>query len=359
MQHQRHWKTVYSPLLLVMLVLSMFAYAEQHSATAATSAPPATPPVVAKPNAITWKMHSGLSPNSFYTRSWNAFAQEALKRTDGQLAITVYPSSVLGFTQPNTLTALRDNIVPIAEISSSISEGLMPEFKEISVFYLFESADKETQAYAAIRADMEKIILAKYKVKILATCIGASTEMYLKKRVTSLDDLKGVKIRTAGAAMSKQAQMLGMVPTTIDSKEVGMALERGMVEGMYTSLQGFNDDKFYQYLKVANMVHQSYVKMFIGVNVDSFQRLPATLQTQLAATGAWLEEEGYNKIRDDDMAAAQKNLRAEGVEFFTPPAAVLSAMKDVGRKLLDENAAQAGAAAQDRLARMLRAAGLK
>ncbi len=359
MKHQRRSKTVYSSILLAVLVLSMFAYTGQQSATAATSTPAATTPVVAKPNAITWKMHSGFSPNQFYTRSWNAFAQEVLKRTDGQLAITVYPSSVLGFTQPNTLTALRDNIVPIAEISSSISEGLMPEFKEISVFYLFESADKEAKAYAAIRSDMEKMILAKYKVKILATCIGASTEMFLKKRAHSLDDLKGVKIRTAGAAMARQAQMLGMVPTTIDSKEVGMALERGMVEGMYTSLQGFNDDKFYQYLKVTNMVHQSYVKMFIGVNIDSFQSLPATLQTHLAATGAWLEKEGYNKIRDDDLAMAQKNLATEGVEFFTPPAAVLSAMKDVGRKLLDQNAAQAGAAAQERLARMLVAAGLK
>jgi TRAP-type C4-dicarboxylate transport system substrate-binding protein len=318
-----------------------------------------TKAVTAKPNAITWKMHSGFSPNQFYTRAWNAFAQEVLKRTDGQLAITVYPSSVLGFAQPNTLTALRDNIVPIAEISASISEGLMPELKEISVFYLFDSPDKEMKAYAAIRADMEKMILAKYKVKILATCIGASTEMFLKKKINTVDDMKGIKIRTAGATMANQAKMLGMVPTTIDSKEVGMSLERGMVDGMYTSLPGFNDDKFYQYVKVANMVHQSYVKMFIGVNADAFNGLPANVQTQLLAAAAWLEKEGYNKIRDDDLAVAQKNLTAQGVEFHTPPAAVLNAMKDVGHKLLDENAEKAGPDALARLAKMLNAAGVK
>jgi TRAP-type C4-dicarboxylate transport system substrate-binding protein len=334
---------------MVVLILSAFL---AFSASALMAAD-------AKPNAITWKMHSGFSPNQFYTRAWNVFAQEVLKRTDGQLAITVYPSSVLGFTQPNTLTALRDIIVPIAEISSSISEGLMPELKEISVFYLFDSPDKEMKAYSAIRADMEKMILAKYKVKILATCIGASTEMFLKKKVNTLDDLKGVKIRTAGAAMANQAKMLGMVPTTIDSKEVGMSLERGMVDGMYTSLPGFNDDKFYQYVKVANIVHQSYVKMFIGVNADAFNGLPANVQTQLLAAAAWLEKEGYNKVRDDDLAVAQKNLVTQGVEFFTPPAAVLAAMKDVGRKLLDQNAAQAGAGAPERLAKMLTAAGVK
>jgi TRAP-type transport system periplasmic protein len=333
----------------VVLILGAFLVFSTSAAIAAD----------AKPNAITWKMHSGFSPNQFYTRAWNAFAQEVLKRTDGQLAITVYPSSVLGFTQPNTLTALRDNIVPIAEISSSISEGLMPELKEISVFYLFDNPDMETKAYAAIRADMEKLILAKYKVKILATCIGASTEMFLKKKINTVDDLKGVKIRTAGAAMANQAKMLGMVPTTIDSKEVGMSLERGMVDGMYTSLPGFNDDKFYQYVKVANIVHQSYVKMFIGVNADAFSGLPANVQTQLLAAAAWLEKEGYNKVRDDDLAVAEKNLKAQGVEFFTPPAAVLTAMKDVGRKLLDQNAAQAGPAAQERLAKMLNAAGVK
>lgn len=331
----------------------LFSFSAAVGFTAETKA------VTAKPNAIAWKMHSGFSPNQFYTRAWNAFAQEALKRTDGQLAITVYPSSVLGFPQPNTLTALRDNIVPIAEISSSISEGLMPELKELSVFYLFDSPEKEAKAYAAIRADMEKLILAKYKVKILATCIGASTEMFLKKKISTVDDMKGIKIRTAGAAMANQAKMLGMVPTTIDSKEVGMSLERGMVDGMYTSLSGFNDDKFYQYVKVANIVHQSYVKMFIGVNADAFNGLPANVQTQLLAAAAWLEKEGYNKVRDDDLAVAQKSLTANGVEFFTPPAAVMAAMKDVGRKLLDQNAAQAGPDAQARLAKMLSAAGVK
>ena len=125
---------------LAVLILGTFLV---FSASAAIAAD-------AKPNAITWKMHSGFSPNQFYTRAWNAFAQEVLKRTDGQLAITVYPSSVLGFTQPNTLTALRDNIVPIAEISSSISEGLMPELKEISVFYLFDNAGKGSQG---VRSD--------------------------------------------------------------------------------------------------------------------------------------------------------------------------------------------------------------
>ncbi|MDA8125597.1 MAG: TRAP transporter substrate-binding protein DctP [Deltaproteobacteria bacterium] len=316
-------------------------------------------PVTAKPNAITWKMHSGFSPNQFYTRAWNAFAQEVLKRTNGELVITVYPSSVLGFTQPNTLTALRDQIVPIAEISASISEGLMPELKEISVFYLFDTPEKEAKAYAAVRADMEKVFLAKYKVKILATCIGAPTEMFTKKKIDSLDDMKGLKIRTAGAAMANQAKMLGMVPTTIDSKEVGMALERSMVDGLYTSLQGFNDDKFYQYVKVANMVHQSHVKMFIGVNADAFNKLPPAIQTQVQAAAAWLEKEGYNKVRDDDAAIAKKNLAASGVEFFTPPAAVLNAMREVGRKLLDENAAKAGPEAQARLAKMLSAAGVK
>ena len=334
---------------LAVLILGTFLI---FSASAAIAAD-------AKPNTITWKMHSGLSPMHFYTRSWNAFAQEVLKRTDGQLAITVYPSSVLGFTQSNVLTAIRDNIVPIGEISASISEGLMPELKEISFYYQFDSPEKEFKAYNAIRPEMEKLLLSKYKVKVLATCIGASTEMFLKKKVNSMEDMKGVKIRTAGAAMAAQAKMLGMVPTTIDSKEVGMSLERGMVDGMYTSLPGFNDDKFYEYVKVANLVRQSYVKLFIGVNADAFNALPANVQTPLVAAGAWLEKEGYNKVRDEDIAKAEKNLAAQGVAFHTPPAAVLNVMKDVGRKLLDENAAKAGPVAQERLTRMLGAVGQK
>ncbi len=314
--------------------------------------------VTARPDAITWKMHSGFSPNQFYTRAWKAFAHEVLKRTDGKMDITVYPSSVLGFRMNRVLTSLRDNIVPIAEISSSINEGLMPELKEVSVFYLFDTPEQEALAYAAVRADMEKMILDKYNVRILATCIGAPTEMFLKKEVNTLDDAKGLKIRTAGAAMANQAKLLGMVPATISSKEVGMALERGMVDGMYTSIQGFNDDKFYQYLNVANIVHQSRVKMFVGVNADAFNKLPGEIQTQMLAAAQWLEQEGYNTIRDDEAKAASENLLANGVKLHTPPAEVLTAMKKVGRKILEENAEKAGPAARERMARMLSAAGI-
>jgi len=347
MKRPSYMKTQFSYILFLMAVIGMFVFAGQQPAAAADS------------KTINWKMHCAFPPSHIFTQAWTAFAEDVDKRTNGQLAIKVYPLSVLGFNMRNTLPALRDNIVPIAEFVSSISEGLLPELKELSIFYLFGSPENEAKAYAAIRPEIEKIILDKFKVKVLATCIGASTEMFLGKEVNTLDDMKGLKIRTMGSAMGRQAKMLGLVPTAINSKEVSVALDRGMVDGMYTSVQGFNNGKFYQFLKVTNMVNQSYVKIFVGVNASAFDGLPENIQKALVASGAWLEKEGFAAIRDGNEEKAKKNLLAQGVTFHTPPPEVLSTMKQVGRELAEENAAKAGPDAQRRLSMMLQAAGVK
>lgn len=331
--------------LLIMTVVGMSVFAGSQPAAVAQQ--------------TVWKMHCGFPPSHIFTQAWSAFAEDVNKRTNGQLAIKVYPLSVLGFNMGNTLAALRDNIVPIAEISSSISEGLLPELKELSIFYLLENPENEAKAYAAIRPEMEQMIFSKFKVKVLATCIGDSTEMFLNKKVTQMDDMKGLKVRTMGSAMSRQAKMLGLVPTAINSKEVSVALDRGMVDGMYTSLQGFDNGKFYQFLKVANLVNQSFVKIFVGVNAAAFDSLPANIQKELAASGAWLEREGFAAIRDGNLEKAKRNLLAQGVAFHTPPPEILSVMKKVGRELAEENAAKAGADAQRRLSKMLEAGGVK
>ena len=347
MKHGRSNKMRVLLLASVLVCASLILPVGQPQAMAADAAP------------VAWKMHCAFPPSHLFTKAWMAYAEDVNKRTEGQMSIKVYPLSVLGFNMRNVLPALRDNIVPIAEISSSLSEGLLPELKELSIFYILENPENEAKAYAAVRPEIEKLLLDKFKVKVLATCIGDSTEMFLNKKFSGLDDVKGLKIRTMGSAMGHQAKMLGLVPTAINSKEVSVALDRGMVDGMYTSLPGFYNGKFYQFLKVANIVNQSYVKLFVGVNAGTFDKLPADLQNALNASGAWLEKEGFSAIRDSEGANAREKLKAEGVEFYTPPAEIQATMKKIGREMAEESAAKAGPDAQRRLSMMLKAAGVE
>jgi len=347
MKHGRYRKMTIVLITSIVVCVSLILMAGPPQVIAADAAP------------IAWKMHCAFPPSHLFTKAWMAFAEDVGKRTNGQMSIKVYPLSVLGFNMRNVLPALRDNIVPIAEISSSLSEGLLPELKELSIFYILENPENEAKAYAAVRPEIEKVMLDKFKVKVLATCIGDSTEMFLNKKFASLEDVKGLKIRTMGSAMGHQAKMLGLVPTAINSKEVSVALDRGMVDGMYTSLPGFYNGKFYQFLKVANIVNQSYVKLFVGVNAGAFDKLPADIQKALAASGAWLEKEGFSAIRDSEGAKAKENLKAEGVEFYTPPPEILATMKKIGREMAEESAAKAGPDAQRRLSMMLKAAGVQ
>ncbi len=312
-----------------------------------------------KPKVTTWKMHCMMASTHYFTRSWRSFSEEVSRRTNGGLVITVYPSSALGFKPPDTLTALRDKIVPIAEISCTFSEGQLPEFAQVSPFYILGTSEHHEKAYNAIRPEYEKMLLDRFGVKILAVCTGTNTELHLQKKINSLDDIKGLKVRTMGPTMARQAKMLGMVPTSISGSEAGVALERGIVDGLYTSIEGLYGAKWYEYVKVINMVHLMSSKFMIGVNNSMFNSLPTDIQKELLSAGAWLEKEEYNRMRDEEYEKARAALKSFGKVEHTPPEEVLSAMKEVGRKIAEETAAQFGDAGKDRLARMLQAVGFK
>ena len=52
-----------------------------------------------------------------------------------------------------------------------------------------------------------------------------------KKPIVKLEDFKGLKIRTSGAAMSNVIKALGAVPVQIPTPDISIAMQRGTVDG--------------------------------------------------------------------------------------------------------------------------------
>jgi TRAP-type C4-dicarboxylate transport system substrate-binding protein len=91
--------------------------------------------------------------------------------------------------------------------------------------------------------------------------------LFTKKPVASLEDLKGMKIRAAGGTPSKIMKSLGAVPVAVPAPEAYNAFQRGMVDGV----------AFYDTGAIAYRVHElttyiTEVKMDTPANSWAFNR---------------------------------------------------------------------------------------
>jgi TRAP-type C4-dicarboxylate transport system substrate-binding protein len=109
---------------------------------------------------------------------------------------------------------------PSAAVAAKVAEELYPKYFK-----------KEYEAMG--------VYLANYNA-------NGSYNLFTKKPVASLEDLKGLKIRAAGGEPSKMMKALGAVPVAVAAPEAYNAFQRGMVDGV----------AFYDTGAVAYRVHE-------------------------------------------------------------------------------------------------------
>ena len=111
------------------------------------------------------------------------------------------------------------------------------------------------------------------KVKVLTMFTTAPSNIMCKKAIRTLDDIKGVNLRASGGA----AQIL----KAWGANQVGMpmsgtpeALQKGVVEGLFSSLEVMKDFKFAEICKFATLTDTVIYPFAVVMNMDSWNKLP-------------------------------------------------------------------------------------
>jgi len=115
------------------------------------------------------------------------------------------------------------------------------------------------------------------KVKVLTMFSTAPSNIMSKKAVRSLDDLKGLDLRASGGA----AQIL----KTWGANQVGMpmsatpeALQKGVVQGLFSSLEVMKDFKFAELCKYVTITDTVIYPFAVVMNMDAWNGLPKDVQ---------------------------------------------------------------------------------
>jgi TRAP-type C4-dicarboxylate transport system substrate-binding protein len=105
----------------------------------------------------------------------------------------------------------------------------------------------------------------------------APTNIMSKVPIRSLSDLKGLDLRASGGA----AQILsawGANPVGMPMPATVEALQKGVVKGLFSSLETLKDFKFAELCRYVTMTDTVIYPFAVVMNMDSWKALPADVQ---------------------------------------------------------------------------------
>jgi TRAP-type C4-dicarboxylate transport system substrate-binding protein len=150
-----------------------------------------------------------------------------------------------------------------------------------------------------------------------------------KKLVKSLEDIKGIRLRSPGPQQTLILKEFGASPLTIPMPELYNALQRGMADGAVAPFSVLSDIKLYELMRHHTVANLYVMSMGIVMNQKVWDSLPPDIQkTMDELSGARLAEiagKSYDRADQLGLEAAKK----VGAEIYTLPPAEMKRWADL------------------------------
>ncbi len=284
-----------------------------------------------------------LPDGNFMVQNAKRFAEEVAKETNGDVVINVRPGGSLGFKGPEQMRAVRDSMVPMADILLSQQIGDEAFLGIEGVPFLVSSQDDLRALHKVVRPEIEKLVSTKYNQKILYMVPSPGQYLFLKTKTDNVDGLKNIKIRGADKMTVDTVTSIGMAGVLIPFGELIPALASGRVDGVATSATTGVDAKFWEFMKYVYPTNHTWSTNMVNINLNTWKKIPPQHQKTIEAIAARLEPEFWAVSANADVESLKK-LTANGMEVVPVSEAMMADMRKMAAPLLDEYLKRAPAA---------------
>lgn len=252
------------------------------------------------------------------------WAAELEKRSKGDIKIKFFWGQSL-IKAKDALKALGSGLVETSIIVATYTPAELPIWNYASVPFGINDEWVGVRTWAEMHRNHPDLLKEAKRNKFTFLFNNTTGPVHLlttKEPITTIEQLKGKKIRTTGG-WGLLLKELGAVTVTIGFGELYAALERGTVDGTinYTPFV-----KSYKHFEVADHLTETYMGQQLGygggVSTRVFEGMPKNLQKILLdVSDEYMDVYAKNQL--DFTAAAKKDLMAgidgKKVQFHSLP----------------------------------------
>ncbi len=198
---------------------------------------------------------------------WKRVVEE---KSGGKVEIKTFPGSTL-LGAKNMMSGVMDGVADIGCLVFAYQPGRFPLLAGVDLPIGFPNATVANAVLFDLYQKYRPNSLA--KVKVLALFTAPPADIMSKKPIRTLADLKGYSLRCTGAGV-KPLRLLGANPVAMPQSETPSALQKGIVDGVFSSLDILKDFRFAEYCRYATVCHMQTTSFAVVMNMDAWNRLP-------------------------------------------------------------------------------------
>jgi tripartite ATP-independent transporter DctP family solute receptor len=206
-------------------------------------------------------------------------AELMAQKSGGVFDVQVFPAGQLGDDKAQFEQA-RLGGIQMALGSAGILSQTVAAFDIFDAPYLFDDEKHFNRVIRSpIREELSDRLIKAAGVRIPALGFGGFRNLFTKKPVNSIADLKGLRIRTPEIPVYVETfKALGASPTPLPYLEVYLALQQGTIDGAENPLSSGTDQKWPEVVKFVTLTKHQGTGQSFQVNERWYQGLAPDLR---------------------------------------------------------------------------------
>jgi TRAP-type transport system periplasmic protein len=191
-----------------------------------------------------------------YGLAANIFDEKLKQMSGGKLSINQFPGAQLG-TEPQTLQKMRAGDIDFVITSTANASSVAPQAGVFSLHFIFRDEAHlskvlaDTQVADAFRAMIKDSVQGG---QVLGLLTMGFRNMYSKKEITRVEDIKGLKVRVqATKTEDTHFPAYGAQTVHMPFGEVYTSLQTGVVNVAENGVNVYEQNKHYEVAPILNM----------------------------------------------------------------------------------------------------------
>jgi TRAP-type transport system periplasmic protein len=229
-------------------------------------------------------------------------ADEVKEKTHGDLLINVHLGGSLPIKADGITAGVQDGVIQFGD--DGFATGTIPVTGTLRLPLLIQNETEIKKALEIVRPYLEAAY-ARRGIEVLGQYYYPVQVAWGRKKIESLTDIKGLKLRVTSVEQGEFVRRFGGVALTMGSPDVAAALDRGVVDGTFTASSGggipWHDLLKYRYAFPTSWVNSTFI-----VNQDAMKALPdATQKIVRDAAAKWAIWASEEMDRQEDTLTKQ------------------------------------------------------
>jgi tripartite ATP-independent transporter DctP family solute receptor len=255
--------------------------------------------------------------NTGYSIAYDMFSARLKELSKGTMIVDQYPGAQLG-QEPQLLQLVKSGDIEFAIVSSANTATISPQAGVMSLHFLFRNADHVVKALAdqrvidAIKAMIDETTQG---LHVIATGSQGVRNIYSKKEIHNVGDLKGVKIRVQATATEDAIfPAYGAQTVHMPFGSVYTSLQTGVVDDAENSINVYLVNKHYEVAPVLSITEHEANNALVFVSDRLWQSLSAEQKQWVTTAAAEISAKEPARAFELEKSAATK-LKSLGVKI--------------------------------------------